>query len=329
MGHASSSSTGGDALRHIRFRQHWRAVRRMLVAYPPGTDALVDQIRASGFLTRFVALYLLLPLDFAREQGWYVRGPQGEMAAMVYLRRHVRQGIRVMHIDDINVDADYRRRGLAQRLMRLAEELALQEQRPFLKLAVTVANTPAVTLYRSLGYLEQHHQFVTFNPATALRPPGSTDFTLSPLGRRAAWRAHQQFYRLEMQASDPAVGDMLVAYYPLGAGVGVPRSGTLRYALWLQGQQVGYADTFLQGAQWNMRLYLAPSCWGRESERQAIHLLTHALTKRVGKNLGSSIALYVPSSAHFDAMCTSTNSIASELDFTIQSYKRMIMVKPL
>ena len=119
MGHALSSSTGGDALRHIRFGQHWRAVRRMLVAYPPGTDALVDQIRTSGFLTRFVALHLLLPLYFAREQGWYVRGPQGEMAAMVYLRRHVRQGIRVMHIDDINVDADYRRRGLAQRLMEL------------------------------------------------------------------------------------------------------------------------------------------------------------------------------------------------------------------
>ena len=73
-----------------------------------------------------------------------------------------------MHIDDINVDARYRRQGLAQRLLQLAEDLARNERRPFLKLAVTVGNTPAVTLYRRLGYQEQRHRYFTLVPSAPL-----------------------------------------------------------------------------------------------------------------------------------------------------------------
>ena len=200
----------------------------------------------------------------------------------MYVRRNERQGIRVLHIDDINVDARYRRHGLAQRLMSL-EELARREQRPFLKLAVTVANTPAVTLYRRLGYQEQQHRFVTYDPATsALRPPES-----SPISRCALWGGDQHgkcirsFYRMEMRASDPAVADMLVAYYPRGAGgVGVPRACTLRYAIELRGQQIGYGDAYRRGTRWNLRLNLTPAFWGTEDlERQAIQLLTSAVTR--------------------------------------------------
>jgi hypothetical protein len=65
----------------------------------------------------------------------------------MYLRREGRQGIRVLHVDDLNVDPGSRGRGLAQQLLALAGDLARRERRPFLKLAVTVANTPAATLY--------------------------------------------------------------------------------------------------------------------------------------------------------------------------------------
>jgi GNAT superfamily N-acetyltransferase len=324
-----SSSVGDLPVRRIRFWQHRLAVSQMLRAYPPGTDAAVDHIRAAGFLTRFAVQQLLLPLYFAREQGWSIRGTRGAMAAIIYVRRNERQGIRVLHIDDISVDARYRRHGLAQRLMSLAEELAHREQRPFLKLAVTVANTPAVTLYRRLGYQEQHHRFVTYDPAiSALRPPESTDLTLRPVGRRQGWKANRQFYHMEMRASDPAVANMQVAYYPRGAGdVGVPRAGTLRYALELRGQQIGYGDAYRRGTRWNLRLSLTPELWGTESDRQAIQLLTNAVTKAGGPDVGSSIALHVPSAAHFDALCAGPNALASELGFSVQHYERMIMVK--
>src|SRR5215831_6567041 len=145
-------------LRRIHLWQHSRAVRQMERAYSPGTDAVVDQIRAAGFFTRLVLLRIVLPLYFAREQGWMIAGERGGMAATIYLRRNKRRGVRVLHVDDINVDARYRRLGLAQRLMEFAEATARRERRPFLKLAVTVANTPAVTLYRRLGYHEQQYR---------------------------------------------------------------------------------------------------------------------------------------------------------------------------
>ncbi len=323
---SATASTNIPAQR-IRLWQHGRAVRQMVRAYPPGIDTLVDQIRSAGFLTRFLVQRIVFPLYFAREQGWVIRGERGEMAAIMYLRRDTRQGIPVMHIDDINVDARYRRHGFAQRLMKLAEELTQREQRPFLKLAVTVANTPAVTLYRRLGYQEQHHHYFTYAPSfPALRPPSSTDIRLRPMRQRQAEEANQRFYRMEMTASVPAVADMMVAYYPRGAGgVGMPKAGERRFAIEQNGQQIGYADAYRRRGQWNLRLSLLPEVWGTESERQAIQLLTGA----IGSTNGSIIALHVPSAAHFDALRDGPHALASELGLIEQSYDRMIMVKPI
>jgi NAD(P)-dependent dehydrogenase (short-subunit alcohol dehydrogenase family) len=75
-----SASAENLPLRRIHFWQHRRAVSQMLRAYPPGVDALVDRIHSMGFLTRFVVQRLLVPLYFAREQGWVIAGERGEMA---------------------------------------------------------------------------------------------------------------------------------------------------------------------------------------------------------------------------------------------------------
>src|SRR5258708_21630810 len=264
------------APRRIHLRQARGAVGKILRAYPPGTDAFVDQIRAAGFLTRFAFLHVLAPLYFAREQGWTICCEDGEMAAIMYLRRDARQGIRILHIDDINVDAHYRRRGLAERLMSLAEELARREQRPFLKLAVTVANTPAVTLYRRLGYQDQHHRYFAYVPsAAAPHPLGDTELRLRPLSPRAAAEASRRFYRMEMQASTPAVGDMMASYYPWGGGA--PKAGERRYAIERDGKQIGYGDLHRRRGQRNLRVSLLPELWGTAREQQAIQLLTSAV----------------------------------------------------
>ena len=309
-------------VRRIRFWEHGRAVGQMFRDYPPGADLLMDQIRSAGFLTYFALRYLFAPVYFAREQGWAIRGERGEMAAIMYLARGARQGIRVMHIDDINVSARYRGRGLAERLMALAEELARAEQRPFLKLAVTVTNTPAVTLYRRLGYQEQHHRFFTFVPSSAaMDPPLATALTLRPLGRRQAAKAFRRFYQMEVEAGAPAVASMLVAYYPHGA----PRGAKRLYALEQGGQQIGCGAVYRRGAQWNVDLSLRPDVWGSDVERQAIRLLTRA----TGEEHGSAIALRVPSAAHFDALRSGANPLASALGLMEQSDERMIMVKCL
>jgi GNAT superfamily N-acetyltransferase len=322
-----SSSGAAIPVRPIRFWQHGRAVRQMLRAYPPGTDALVDQIRSASPLARFAFERVLAPLYFAREQGWAVRGERQPLAAIMYLRRDARHGIRVLHIDDINVDADYRHRGFGQRLMGLAEDLARQERRPFLKLAVTVANTPAVTLYRQLGYQEQHHRYFTHAPSgTSL--PVAVGVTLRPLRPRAAQAANRRFYRVEMRASAPEVADVMVTYYPRAAGgEGVPMAGERAYAIERDGQEIGYGDAYRKRHQWQLRLSLQPDVWGTALERQAIQLLANTVTGAQGHGSGTAFALHVPSGAHFDALCAGSPSLASELGLVEQSYDRMIMVK--
>jgi GNAT superfamily N-acetyltransferase len=316
-------------VRRIRFWQHGRAVRQMTRAYSPGVDALVDRIRSADVLSRFALQHLLLPVYFAREQGWAVHGERGEMAAIMYLRREHRRGLRVLHIDDISVAARYRGRGLAQRLLRLADEMARHEQRPFLKLAVTVANTPAVILYRRLGYQDQHHRYFAYLPSTiAERSATAPDVSLRPLRPRQAWEEQQRFYRMELRASAPAVAELMAVYYPRGAGgVGVPRVGAHRSAIEHRGQPIGYGDAFRRGAQWNLRLSLGPDVWGSEIERQAIQRLTSAVTNSIGHDDSTTFGLHVPSAAHFDAVCAGPTSLASELGLVERSYERMIMAK--
>lgn len=322
-----SSSGTATPVRHIRFWQHGRAVRQMLRAYPPGTDALVDQIRSGSPLARFAFQHVLAPLYFAREQGWAVRGERQPLAAIMYLRRDARQGIRVLHIDDVNVDAAYRRRGFARRLMGLAEELARQERYPFLKLAVTVANTPAVTLYRQLGYQEQHHRYFT-HPPTDAPLPVTADVTLRPLRPRAAQAANRRFYRVEMRASAPEVADLMVTYYSRGAGgEGVPMAGERAYAIERDGQEIGYGDAYRKRHEWQLRLSLQPDVWGTALERQVIQRLADTAIGAQGQGSSTAFALHVPSAAHFDALCAGNPSLASELGLVEHSYDRMIMVK--
>lgn len=325
-------------IRRIRFWQHGHAVREILRAYAPGTDTIVDQMRSSGPLKRLAIQHVLVPLYFAREQGWTVRSERGEMAAILYLRRDQRAGVRVMHVDEISVSPRFRGGGLAQRLLALAEELAREERRPYLKLAVTVANTPAVTLYRRLGYQEQQHHYFTCVPssvAAVVTPSdGNASLTLRPLGRRAAWAANRRFYQIELQASAPAVAELLLAYYPRGAGnVGVPKAGERRYAVEHGGKQIGYGDAYRRRGQWHLRVSLRPEVWGTTLEQEVIQRLLGAVTRTLdGQELTPPVALHVPSAAHFEALSAGVAgapSVASTLGLREQSYDRMIMVKIL
>jgi hypothetical protein len=248
----------------------------------------------------------------------------------MYLRRGARQGLRVMHIDDISVGVRYRRLGLAQRLMELAEELATRESRPFLKLAVTVSNIPARTLYRRLGYQDQHHHYFIWTPSpTALHAPTSsaTSVTLRPLRHRQADRMFHQLRQLEVKASVPALAEMLEAYYPRGIGLtSVPGTGTRSYLVLRDGKQIGYGDRSRQGMRCTIRLSLHPDWWGTDTERHVILQLAGSMPQ---DQQATEIALYVPSAAHFEAIRANPSVVDGEPTLVEQSFDRMIMVKPL
>lgn len=314
----------GDVTR-IHFWQTGRAMRHLLRAYPPGTDAMVDGIRASGFLKRFAFLRLYMPFYFAREQGWMVRDERGHMAAIMYLRRDDRDGIRVLHVDEISVDASHRGRGYAHRLMSRAEEIARAERFPFLKLAVTVANTPAVTLYRQLGYQEMPHHYLTYQPATVLPPSqDAPDLHLRPLDQRQATEVMRRVGEMELNASMPAFAPMLLAHYPLK----VPAAPQRLYALDSGDQLVGYAMIDSREGRWCLRVGLQPALWGSEREGQLIQHVTHVLTHQLSSYVpGSPVTLYVPSDAHVEALGAGPESLATRLGLVTKSYDRMVMAK--
>jgi hypothetical protein len=214
--------------------------------------------------------------------------------------------------------------------MELAQELAIRESRPFLKLAVTVSNIPARTLYRRLGYQDQHLHYFTWTPSsTALHAVASsaTNLTLRPLRQRQAEHVFQLLRQMELKASVPTLADMLAAYYPHGIGLtSVPRTSTQSFEVQQDGTQIGYGDVSRKDARWNLRLSLHPDWWGTDTERRVILQLAGTIPQ---DQLPTEIALYVPSAAHFDAISANPSVVAGEPGLVEQSFDRTIMIKPL
>jgi GNAT superfamily N-acetyltransferase len=274
-----SNSTPAMPLTPIRFWQHWPAVEQITRDYPPGADVLVDRIRSSGPLARFAVVRLLAPLYFARQQGWAVRGPHGEIAAVMYLYRDARQGVRVLHIDNITVNGRFRRLGLAQHLLALAETLARAEQRPFLTLAVTTSNSAAVTLYRRLGFQEQHHAYFTFIPTFTLPSRArSLDIQQRRVSRYHTARLFQKFVQQEVAFSIPQMAKVLTAYYPQGVDLrGRHIQRTQAYLFEHERKLLGYGDGYSRQRQWQLRLSLLPELWGTPYEAEILQMVTRAM----------------------------------------------------
>ncbi len=72
----------------------------------------------------------------------------------------------VGRITELYVDAAYRRRGLATRLMRLAESYLARRRCDAVRVEVFVPNVPARMLYAALGYVERDIELFK-----RLRPP--------------------------------------------------------------------------------------------------------------------------------------------------------------
>lgn len=315
-------------IERIRGLGHWRAVRSMLRDYSPGTDTLMDQFRTMGFPLGPVARQVAGPIYFALEQGWMVRGPRGELAAVIYLRRQERDGVRVLHIDDINVAAAHRRQGLAQRLLAFAEETARRERFPYLKLACTVTNTPAVTLYRRLGFQDQHHRYFSAE-AQALAThsgPAAAALRLEPLPRAAAVERSRAVFRAEREADTPETAPVMAAFY----APHVWYDALWRERIMWDGQEAGYWDGRRDKQGIAVMLGLLPELWGGEAERAVLT----ALAGRAGQVSAGRVTLQAMSGGHHRALLGAgagsvAGSLAGAFGLTEQSGEQMMMVKVL
>lgn len=324
---ASPDAAKSLPIRRIRLWQHWRAVGVSWRNYPPGTDVLLDSMRAVGPFRRLTLRYVTLPLYFAREEGWAVRGPRGVMAAVIYLRRRDTAGVHVLHIDDVVVDARFRRQGLAQRLLARAEEIARREHRPYLTLAVTVTNTPAVTLYRRAGfqelplaYFEAERLDRDTPPGVAAAIDGADALAVRPLDLGEAASVRDRVYRAELAVSNPDVVDMVATYY-------VPRldNTAWRYAITQDGREIGYGDAVRGPTRWMVRYGLLPDLWGGPVDAAVLRLLL-ALAHEAG---AAGANVFAMTTGHLAALTAGAPSLASAFGLVEHADGQMLMYKVL
>jgi [ribosomal protein S18]-alanine N-acetyltransferase len=57
-----------------------------------------------------------------------------------------------LHILNVSVDPDHRRKGLARQMLTVALEVCTEQRLQYVTLEVRVSNTAAITLYESLGF---------------------------------------------------------------------------------------------------------------------------------------------------------------------------------
>jgi ribosomal protein S18 acetylase RimI-like enzyme len=70
-------------------------------------------------------------------------------------------------LNDLYVDASYRKKGLGEKLIKAAVEFANNNKAKFIQLQTAVDNYPAQSLYESLGFikLEPESNFITYQLA--------------------------------------------------------------------------------------------------------------------------------------------------------------------
>ena len=312
----------GQQLGRLRFYEHWQTAGHMFKNYP-GVDSYFEEA-IDGKLRRPFMRWVWLPLSFGLgNQGWglWLRDEDGqeELAGQIYLQ-HRRM---ITHVNDIEVNRSFQGRGLSHALLGLAEQQARLRHKRFLTLAVTLTNSRAVNLYRTSGFLDQHHRYFYLarpwwsEPSNAYLPQKSP-VRLVPLGRARARRNLQRFFTQEIRAAEPLVAPVWESLYR--PTLPSPGQG-FSFALY-QGDRPlpqGHADFFDWSGRGRWRIYLDPTLWGSPIERAFLEAF---LYQSRGYN---QLGMMVGTRSHHDSMLSFTR----ELGLVERDTERMLMIRPL
>ncbi|HTT17069.1 MAG TPA: GNAT family N-acetyltransferase [Thermoplasmata archaeon] len=155
----------------------------------PEEEAVLG-MRAEGFSEVIRRLYradLRVFLGLARLVGrspfhLYVLEQDGALAGTTLLSFARRAGF----LSNVVVAPEFRRRGIARRLIETARATAARRRKPYVVLRVLSANTPARTLYLSAGYEVLDHQAYVVHDRPAAFAPAPTPAGIRPFERRDA-----------------------------------------------------------------------------------------------------------------------------------------------
>lgn len=308
----------GIEIRRLRLPEQWQAVGHMYRNYP-GVDTNFDQML--GPLRKPFLRWLGLPVYFEfMNEGWGLwlreNGGKPQLAGQLYMQYRKM----VAHINDIEVNRAFQGRKLSYKLLELAEHLAHLHRKDFLTLAVTLTNSRAVNLYRSSGFLDQHHRYFYLTRPWWSDPAGEPveGIRVVPLKPSEARRNLNRFFRLETREGEPVAAPVWEALYRPE----LPRSNEgFSFALFFGDKAVpqGHADFFDWSGRGRWRIYLDPVLWSTPQEKA----LFMALLRQARGY--SQLGLMLGSTPHHEA----ARKFTRELGLIERDTERMLMIKPL
>ncbi len=285
----------------------------------PGVDTNFDQML--GPLRKPFLRWLGMPLYFsALNEGWGLWLREGRRPVQLAGQLYMQYRKMVAHINDIEVNKEFQGRKLSHKLLDFAERQGRLHGKSYLTLAVTLTNSRAVNLYRSSGFLDQHHRYFYLARPWWSDPAGDHNegVRLVPLKRSEAQRSLNRFFRLETREGEPVAAPVWEALYRPE----LPRSNEgFSFALYFGDKTVpqGHADFFDWSGRGRWRLYLDPALWSTPQEKA----LFMALMRQARGY--SQLGLMLGSTPHHEA----ARKFTRELGLVERDTERMLMIKPL
>jgi ribosomal protein S18 acetylase RimI-like enzyme len=261
---------------------------------------------------RLIVRLVLMPLFNHLAFSGYGAFVDDRLAGWLYLCGRQR----AQYISLLAVHPEWRRRGIGRTLLNFAEEQARALKRQWLGLTAAVQNTPAVSLYESVGFRCAHWRIYQ-RQSGAILPIRAEGVRFRRVMGLAAWRAHQRITTADLEAGDAWGADILPRFLFEGPARWLGR----RWLALADGKPEAYMS--LRGPRTHPCLYLAApeAWWGADEELAAIKMVLDTLGETP-----PSIDLRLGSAGHHEAARASLQSVGfvEQPDLHMKMFKSLL-----
>lgn len=254
-------------IKRLKFWQHWIAAGQAFKALRKSDPLFETEFVSKRF--QFLARPLLWPLH-----GWLFTEGYGlwldnKLVGHIYLQSKARMAT---HIEVLVVGEEYRSNIFAARLLRFAQQKALDKGHAYLTGWVTISNNRVARLMQRKSQVFYYHFYETDKALPTLPMPPASQVRLEPLTGKTAKSNLTEFVIQENEVIDPTLIPLWKSVYPpTFAFTGKVQNFAVYFDnLPTAEGHVCFKDLGGYKVWW---LYLNPKRWGTNSEQALIRLM--------------------------------------------------------
>lgn len=281
-------------------------ITRMAYANMTGVDPQFTEL-VDNPLGRFLG-YFFFPFYFGLTGDGYKAVHNGRIVGCAYLYLNKHSG----YVFNVNVNQDYRRRGVGRQLMNHLESITKTNHRFLLALQVDESNLPAKRLYQQLGYRPFNPHFLRLDVSRGMRQGVESAVAVESLNRIWGRRFFKRYQSLERREGDSWAAKALEDYQERES------YGGKYWRCLLNGEEAGAAWQQKTKEGISLTLALKPEFWGNVGESG----LVKKLIKQSSQDR-PQVDLYFSSSKHHKAAVPMFKS----LGFKEMVQPRLLMIK--